>query len=402
MTGAEILALLKDERFCNYCLGKNNEDVLYWEKWLEAHPQDREGVEAQKELVLLLSREAASREMDLQYGLLEGRIGFGGRRRSYRMLLRLSVAASVLLAVCLVYYLFEGRRSPAGGVVAVGYTAELVLSDGRGVDLGKAAMGRVAVEGGWEIVKVADGEIQYKAVAGAERAGTVTNRLTTPKGGRYKVQLPDGSVVYLNAASSIKYFAGMDGGPERRVEMSGEALFEVRHDERRSFFVTTPSQVIEDRGTVFTVMSYPDEPVSKTTLISGMVRVAPAGRAAAGRAGVAEAGRADSGKAYADLRPGQQADISGKGLLTTRDVDTAAAVAWKNGLFYFKNSDIKTVMRELTRWYDLEVSYSGEITSDTFNGRISRSLPLSKVLERLEATEFVHFKAKGRKITVLR
>lgn len=204
------------------------------------------------------------------------------------------------------------------------------------------------------------------------------NTMRTPRGGEYRLQLPDGSKVWLNAASSITY-PNIFTGDTRSVEITGEAYFEVAKDAARPFKVQAGNMKVEVLGTHFNINAYPGEPVIKTTLLEGAVRIQDA-----------------------VLKPGQQASLAATGQFRVEDdVETEEVMAWKNGFFQFNDADMPTVMRQLENWYDITVAYEGRVPKRSFGGAIQRSLPLSKVLDILEENN-VRFKIEGRNITVMK
>jgi ferric-dicitrate binding protein FerR (iron transport regulator) len=223
------------------------------------------------------------------------------------------------------------------------------------------------------------------------------NTVSTPRGGQYQVVLADGSKVYLNAASSIRFPAAFTGN-ERRVEITGEAFFEVTKRSLPSkgkmpFIVTIvqPSgsvAEVEVLGTTFNINSYANEPEIRTTLVEGSVKVSSMVN---GQSSM--------------LQPGQQASILGLSKsqpshpIPIQTVDVSQETAWVKGLFFFNRSDIKTVFRQLERWYDIEVVYEGAVPDDTFSGKIQRNLPLSRVLKYLEKGN-IHYQLYGKKLVI--
>lgn len=201
--------------------------------------------------------------------------------------------------------------------------------------------------------------------------------LQTPKGGTYQITLPDGTRVWLNAATSLQ-FPSAFRGTERKVELSGEAYFEVAPDQQSPFIVTSKGQAVEVLGTSFNLNCYPDEDAVYTTLINGKVRVGAV-----------------------TLLPGQQAINRGAGI-STQEVNTDAVLGWKNNYFVFQGEKIGSIMRKISRWYDMEIVYEGDITADDFGGRVNRYVNVSQVLKKLELTNKVHFKISGKKIIVTR
>lgn len=271
-------------------------------------------------------------------------------------------------------YASEQDRMPGGD------RAVLTLSDGRTILLDSAGNGILAQQGSTNIVKKTDGQIVYNSEVGQSNE-VVFNMLQTPRGGQYKITLPDGTKVWLNAASSLKYPVEFVGN-ERRVEISGEAYFEVAKNATKPFKVQLNNMEVEVLGTHFNINGYTDEDDIRTTLLEGRVKVTAA----------------DKSKL---LQPGQQAQLNTSGnIYVANDVDLEEVVAWKDGNFQFENSDIKTVMRQLARWYDVEVSYKGAINKH-FVGSISRNVKLSQVLSMLQQTGEVKFKIEGKNLIVM-
>jgi transmembrane sensor len=222
--------------------------------------------------------------------------------------------------------------------------------------------------------------------------------LATPKGGQYQLVLPDGSKVWLNAASSIRYPVAFTGN-ERNVELTGEAYFEVAKNPAMPFKVIIPSStkagrsMIEVLGTHFNVSAYNDEDATKTTLLEGKVRIV-SGEWAAGN------GRSTGKKQEALLQPGQQALLFTSGQLKKiDDADVELAMAWKNGFTAFKSADIKSIMRQVARWYNVEVVYEGTIPQRSFTGGVSRDARLSELLHLLEVSK-VNFRMEGNRLVV--
>lgn len=302
---------------------------------------------------------------------------------------RYAAAAVVMLAVGLGGYFAlnktdqpiaatNGARpvtEPAPG----GNNAVLTLADGSVIVLNEAVNGDLAQQGGTKIIKL-DGKLQY-TTAGIANGEALYNTLSTPRGGQYQVTLPDGSRVWLNAESSLRFPAQFDG-TERRVTVTGEAFFDVTKNKAQPFVVTTGTTTVKVLGTAFNVNAYTDEAGIKTTLLEGAVEVG-------------------SGSSTAQLRPGQQARVeAGEKIAVTANVDVENVVAWKEGKFLFENADIETVSRQLSRWYDVEVAYSRKITQ-RFYLEMPRSSSLSDVLKVLELAGNIRFRVEGKKVVVL-
>lgn len=263
-------------------------------------------------------------------------------------------------------------------VLPGGNKAVLTLSGGRQIVLDSAQRGDLAIEGNTRVSKAADGKLSYNALNSA--ASTAYNTLSTPRGGQYQLTLSDGTVVWLNAASSITYPTAFSGD-RREVAITGEAYFEVKYRANQPFRVRVGKDTVEDLGTHFNINAYTDEPGMKTTLLEGRVRVdAPGGSVV--------------------LEPGQQAvSQAGSPIKINGTADMEEAVAWKNGLFQFNRADIQTVMRQIARWYNVEVRFEGPVSHDRFWGKLPRDLNASQVLKVLQK-EQVHFKIQDKTIIV--
>ncbi|NQX37675.1 FecR protein [Pedobacter steynii] len=309
----------------------------------------------------------------------------------------LSVAAAilVLLSVAMLFYTkkekLTEKKLPALGlndVLPGGNKATLTLADGRMINLDSAGTGAIASQSGITIEKTTDGQLIYNVAGGVALSDNETTRtlghntISTPKGGQYRVNLPDGSTVWLNAASSLRYPV-LFAADERSVELTGEAYFEIAKDKNKPFLVHSKQQIVEVLGTHFNISSYPDEESTLTTLLEGSVKVVNTIH-----------------KNMLILKPGQQSQVNAETTMATK-VDTEESIAWKNGLFVFNEESIPSVMRKISRWYDLEVVYEGNVNDKDLKGTVPRFKNLSEVLETLELTGLVHFKIEGRRITVI-
>lgn len=307
---------------------------------------------------------------------------------------RIAAAAAVFLAVCFGGYLFYQGRQPAVPVVAKapvspdiapgGNKAVLVLADGTQVPLDSAANGRLARQGNAQVVKTGNGALVYKnAPVDGTTAPVVYNTLRTPVGGQYHISLPDGTTAWLNAASSLKYPTAFPG-KERTVDITGEVYFEVAKDAAKPFHVRIHTLAgrqceVEVLGTRFDINAYDDENAVKATLVEGSIRLI-------------------SAVGNHTLLPGEQAVVENDEVhILSANVEEVTA--WKNGLFVFKGEDIHTIMRQVARWYDLDVVFNNP-PDEKFYVEVSRSTRLSSLLKMLEATGAVHFKLEGNKITV--
>ena len=256
--------------------------------------------------------------------------------------------------------------------------AILTLSNGKTILLDSASNGSLAVQGNIDVVKSADGQIVYNGKANGEMQ---YNILTVPKGSKVAgITLADGTKLWLNAGSSVKYPVAFSGN-ERKVEITGEAYFEVAHNAAIPFKVQKDSMQVTVLGTHFNVNAYEDETDIKVTLLEGAVKI-------------------NKGKAVGLLKPGQQASI-GRGIKTFNEVDTDEAVAWINGKFQFgEAADITSVMKQISRWYNVDIEYKGTVAGH-IGGTISRTENVSQVLKMLEMTGVVTFKMNDKKIVVM-
>jgi len=260
--------------------------------------------------------------------------------------------------------------------------AMLTLADGSVIDLNEQANGILASQQHTKIVKTADGTLKYEGGSSGKNAsdngGAGLNKITIPRGGQYQIILPDGSKVWLNSASSLKYPAAFAGN-KREVELSGEAYFEIAHDKTKPFTVRSAGQLVKVLGTHFNINSYPDNSPAKTTLLEGSIALSE---------------NADG--PVRKINPGQQAVLTPSGFQIA-EVDTEESVAWKNGYFLFKNTDLKTLLAQLERWYDVDIIYDAH-AEKRFYGKISRDVKLSSVLNMLEVTSNIKFRIEGRSV----
>lgn len=302
------------------------------------------------------------------------------------------VAAAVFLLLSLSlggYFLIQRHRAiPAIRIVssraiAPGSNgATLTLSNGQVITLGQAGSGAIAKQGQITLQKQNDSVLIYQRDSGTPlSSGDIRyNTLKTSRGRQFQVVLPDGTKVWLNAASSLKYPVAFTG-KTRTVELKGEAYFEVIHDEAQPFRVVTQSQTVEDIGTHFNIEAYPDDSLVKTTLVEGAAKVI-----------------LGEGRQSRLLYPGEQALVDRQ--ISIRKVDTAEAVAWKNGQFVFRSTSLRHIMQQIARWYDVDIVYENDVSGKSVWGSVSRYAEVSEVLKLIELTGVAHFKTAGRKIIV--
>lgn len=323
-----------------------------------------------------------------------------------RLLWKWGWAAAIMIILATVAYLwFQPQRKNTlavfepshekNDIAPGGDKAVLTLADGSKILLDSASNGQLAMQGNARIIKDAEGKISYDITAQKDQE-VMLNTMTTPKGGKYQLTLPDGSKVWLNAASSITFPATFSGN-ERKIKVMGEVYLEVAKDKSKPFMVDVNGrQTVEVLGTSFNINAYEDENVIRTTLIDGSVKVSHDGSVI--------------------LEPGQQAILAlvnpnlqdenaasteknaGK-IIVGYDADQEQVMAWKHGFFYFKNADLPTVMKQLARWYDLDVVYEGKVSKQRFEGKVPMDASLSQVLSVLEENQ-VYFRIEGKKLIV--
>ena len=306
---------------------------------------------------------------------------------------RIAAAASLLLLFTVsAYYLLQSTQQSKQEQVAAspvydfkpgGNKALLTLSNGQQIVLTDAKNGKVADQGSVSVNKTANGQLVYGAGTGNAAAAMIYNTLATPRGGQYHITLSDGTQVWMNAASSITYPVTFANN-ERKVVVNGEVYFEVAPDENKPFKVTTGNQEVMVLGTRFNVKGYADDAGISTTLLSGSIKVR----------------NLTSGQSSL-LSPGQQASIfKDQAPIHIKAVNAEDAISWKNGYFLFDDQDISSVMKIMSRWYDVDIEYSNYNRQDRFGGTFSRSANLSEILHNLEQVGHVHFKMQANKIIV--
>lgn len=349
-------------------------------EWLSEHEAEEEEV-----------RQRMLSKLHRQINIPEAAPARNNRRWYY-----LSAAASVLVILGLTGYFYLTQLRPAArpalpalasnDIRPGGNKAILTLDNGDKVILEEAKNGIISQQGNTAVNKTDSGRLSYQ-LAGNAAAAIAYNTITTPYGGQYQVTLQDGTKVWLNAGSSLRFPVAFSG-EERKVTLTGEAYFEVAKDKAKPFYVTVGSGpatplTVKVLGTHFNINAYPEEQHNTVTLLEGSVKV-------------------DYGATNALLAPGKEAIIDKtSGRLQTAAADTESAIAWKNGYFIFDNEKVESIMRQISRWYDVDISYQGDVSSKAIGGSLSRSKNVSEVLNMLELTGTVHFKINGRRIIVM-
>ncbi|KAF2328684.1 FecR family protein [Flavobacterium ginsenosidimutans] len=380
MNESEILALL--QKYQEGTLSNEDKDKL--EAWY-LHKASNS------------NRQLSEYELEDSYEHLKSKLPLAQKAKVVSLWPRVAVAASVALLLGSGIFYFTKSEvkeeekiqvvekpkdiAPGGnkGILTLSNGKQIVLSDVSAKDI-------IAKEGEEDEVTIkmdANGVITYvinpNADSSKENANSF-NTLSTPTGGQYNIVLADGTKVFLNAVSSIKYPTQFNGD-ERTVELEGEAYFEVAKDKSKPFIVKSDNQKIQVLGTHFNVHAYNNEAIIKTTLLEGSVAVAFRNQTAI-------------------LKPGQQSNITENSTkITVKEVDTEAAIAWTNGRFKFDNADLKSVMKQLERWYGIKVEYRGDVSDVRFNGGTFRNKNLSEVLKVLELSN-IKFKVEGKTIIV--
>lgn len=342
-----------------------NEYQLRFPEWNDLHPDEKE------ETLSVLNQRINQQ--------IHGKVNVGIKT----LWPRFAIAASIILisGISLLYWnQKKAADSPPAYANEFGpgvNTATLTLASGKKIILSKGLKGEIAQEEGVVISKNTDGQITYKILAGNNGNESRYNTLSTTKGETYQVNLADGTRVWLNAASSLTYLSSSSGG-QRKVELEGEGYFEVATDKLRPFVVSSKGQEVEALGTEFNIESYPDESAIRTTLLNGSVRI----------------------NHQVLLRPNEQAVATSSGIKVSI-VNAADYADWKDGIFNFEKESIPSVMRRISRWYNIDVVYEEGFNSHKiFSGTISRNKKLSEVLRILEDSEGIQFVLKGNNLIV--
>ncbi|WP_342645402.1 FecR domain-containing protein [Mucilaginibacter sp. CSA2-8R] len=310
---------------------------------------------------------------------------------------KLAIAASLLITLSIGFFFlpdykkkqsnkqqrFAKQLLPQPVISPGGNKAILILANGNMVNLDGTDKGIVSTQGTAQVTKLSNGKLVYKETSQTSNKTLVAyNTIATPRGGQYQLTLTDGTKVWLNAASSLK-FPTTFSGAERLVELTGEAYFEVAKNKSMPFKVMAKGVNVNVLGTHFNVMAYQDESTVQTTLLEGAVRLT-------------------KDDAEATLIPGEQGMINTNGQnFTVKHVKVEDVVSWKDGSFNFENENIKTIMRQVSRWYDVDIAYEGTLAKQNFGGSVSKFKDISFLLKTLELTGTVHFKTDGRRITVM-
>ncbi|MRG43568.1 DUF4974 domain-containing protein [Chitinophaga sp. SYP-B3965] len=361
-------------------LSREEETVLA--EWLAAAPENQALLDELHTEGRIGEELQQLRKFDLEEGrrIIEGKLKAATPRVSIFRRYRIAAAAAVLLLLATGTYMLQQRSKQNAVPVIVQDIAPgtdkaiLTLADGSKVTLDSS--GNQVLQQGSATVRQHGGQLLYDAHD--DNITVSYNTLTTPRGGQFRITLPDGTRVWMNAVSSLRFPTAFTG-KERNVEVTGEAYFEVTQDAGKPFIVQINNQTkVEVLGTHFNVNAYTDEAALETTLLEGRVRVQGT-----------------------ILQPGQQARVTTDGAVkVVKDVNVDQVVAWKNGAFNFEDKTLPEVMRQLARWYDVQVVYEGKIPDIVFSGEMGRGLSLSQCLTILEKMN-VHFRVEGKTLVVM-
>lgn len=356
------------------------EEIAFIESWYLIYQEGR----------LYEDLSLAEREADLD--MVRNGLDLEYQKPQVRLWPRLVAAAAILIVFGAGLYFYIDKNNPsvpvyANDIASKGKNAAtLTLANGEKIELSEARIGKLADQAGIQISKTKDGQLLYEVKEQVNAKANTWNTLSTAKGETYMVRLPDGTKVWLNTASSLKYPASFAKLKKRDVELSGEAYFEVAKDPLQPFVVKTATQNVEVLGTHFNINSYTDENGTKTTLLEGAVKVS-----------------LRDGILSRVIKPGEEV-LNIQQQLQVRPANLKDAVAWKSGYFRFNNENLESIMRQVSRWYDVDVVYAGnrnELAELTFWGIVSKEKNVSEVLKMIERAEKVKFSITGRTITVM-
>lgn len=380
MTNAQHIAYLLYRQLEGTIDPGEGEELSSWRKENPGQEELFEQITSEEGMNTIINRyepenkKAVEREI---WSQIETEISFRTLAVYRRFRWKLAVAASVaLLILAGSYYIFFNKPSTSNPPVAImqdvkapaGTKARITLADGRVIAVDSL---NTYLQGSVKVTKTADGKIIYTGFGDQVEFNTLSN----PRGSKViDITMVDGSHIWLNAGSTLRYPTAFTGS-EREVTITGEAYFEVAHDKSKPFLVRKGNMKVQVYGTKFNVNAYDDEENIKVTLLEGSVKVNET-----------------------LIRPGEQAQVSST-IGVTDHINTEAVMAWKNGLFSFDRADIKTVMRQLSRWYNVDIEYTGTVMQH-FGGTIDRSSNVSVVLHKLEETGGAHFRVEGNKVIV--
>ena len=398
----DIEDFLDDPLFISWVKEKTPESDDFWTNWIQSNPPN---LEAFKKAELQLKAMLSIDRMHISEGGAEEvwdriqttihspsgkKVIVMAPKPWYRQNIWRAAAAAVFIFACMGYWAWQksqtnpdlelANNKPSEvkqEILPGGNKALLILADGSSVVLDSANNGAITHQGGTTVIKL-DGLVTYNQSVNRTNE-VVYNTISTPRGGQYQLILADGTKVWLNSASSLKFPTSFPGH-QRRVELNGEGYFEVAHNPSQPFFVSNGGTEVKVLGTHFNVMAYGDEPATLITLLEGRVSVSHQSR-------------------ETNLLPGQQAKVTTE-MKVLDNVDEEQVMAWKNGSFIFGESmSIPEIMRQVARWYDVEIEYQRK-PAGHIGGSISKQVNISEVLSIIELTGEVRLELQGKKVIV--
>lgn len=393
------IQLATDGRFIAWVKFRDEASDLFWKEYLKKYPSQTSVVDKAKAIVnqmRIVQETMEGGQAEAVWDKIDHRVRqmpANKKTSPVAFMGKWWAAAAILLVLATAIYYLSKNDLPSktaettdkqqifpNDVGPGGDKAILTLADGTKLALDSANNGMITRQGNVTIIKL-DGKLSYKGSAANQGAPQqlTYNTITTPKGGQYQLELADGSRVWLNAASSLRFPTFFAGG-ERKVELQGEGYFEIAHNDAMPFIVEKEETKVRVLGTRFNINAYDDEEDIKVTLLQGSVSVS-------------------MGNSDLLLKPGQQAQIATT-IKLVDDVNIEKVMAWKNGWFEFDETDLPTIMRQIGRWYDVEIVYEGKSTTHTFGGRISKNLPMSSILQMLKSNGVKDFRLEGKKLIV--
>lgn len=395
-----VTDFMLDEAFINWAQNPDEINTSFWNEFIAAYPQQAKNIDDAKALINSVDTSIPVNSEELKDAVWNNILTRANKAPVVKMNLRkmwMAAASVVVLLIAAAGYFYASKSGkkdlahlekndvPMKMDKAPGSNrAFLTLADGSTINLDSAQKGNLTQQGNSKISKLKEGQLTYESTADGQTASVAYNTVATPRGGQFQLVLSDGSKVWLNAASSIRFPATFSGN-SRNVEITGEAYFEVAHNANSPFTVTANNVAIKVLGTHFNVDAYNDENTIKTTLLQGSVKVS-------------------KGASNKLIVPGEQAVVNksisdASAIVIKKEVDLDEVIAWKNGLFAFQNAGIKEIMQDLARWYDVEVVYEGTIPDITFSGELGRNLSLAQVLSALSEMN-IHYKIEKNKLIV--
>jgi ferric-dicitrate binding protein FerR (iron transport regulator) len=389
----DIVLLLK--KYLKEELDEEEEQELeFWKSQSEANRQifekltdDNYLLQAVSDSYKIDSDEIAQQKINVLIDASQVTTGVAKETLRRSIWLRLSVAAAILLLLAVsAVYVLRKKQQPGTDVAKASnekpdiipgnYKATLKLANGRSIELDSATIGQLAQQGGIQVLNKS-GLLVYAPSNVEDKGEVIWNTLSTAKGQTYPLLLSDGSRAWLNSESSIRFPVSFKGDL-REVQITGEVLFEVAHDPSKPFKVTARDINVQVLGTTFNVNAYNDEEAIKTTLIEGSVQVT-------------------KGIQRKKIKPGQQAQVLAHEIKVVENVDVDKIIAWKQGYFRFKEDKLSEAMKNIARWYNVEVVFVGNAGNVEFSGDINRSSNLSEVVKLLAAMD-VDARIEGRKL----